>query len=75
MSSYLAGKLYYWAALLLMFALLWVAYLVLINLLPIEHPIRKYLLSQASAVVFSLAKKGAVCLLLVYFLGVLILYG
>ncbi len=75
MSGYLAGKLYYWTALLLIFALLWIAYLVMINMLPIEHPIRKYLLSQASAGVFSLAKKGVFCLLLVYFLGVLIVYG
>lgn len=75
MSGYLAGKLYYWTALLLAFVLFWVAYLVLTNMLSVEHPVRKYLLSQAAAGVFSLLKKVAVCILLAYFLGVLIFYG
>ncbi len=75
MSGYLAGKLYYWTALLLVLALLWIGYLVMVNMLPIDNSFRKHLSSQSSAGMFSLAKKGALCLLLAYFFGALILYG
>jgi hypothetical protein len=75
MSGYLAIRLYYWIALLLVLALLWVAYQALIKLLPAEHPIKKYLLSQTSGGTFSLAQKVAACLMLLCLLGVLVFYG
>ena len=75
MSGYLAIRLYYWVVLLLVLALFWVAYQALVKMFPAEHPVKKYLLSQAFAEPFSLAQKVAACLMLLCLLGVLILYG
>jgi len=75
MSGYLAIRLYYWVVLLLVLAFFWVAYHALIKLLPAEHSIKKYLLSQTSAEPVSLAQKVAACLMLLCLLGALIFYG
>lgn len=75
MSGYLAGKLMYSVLLLLLLGLAWVLFLLLTNLLPAEHPLRKFLLAQTFSTVFPFASMVAIGILLVFFLGALILYG
>jgi hypothetical protein len=75
MSGYTAFRLIYWLALLGVLGFLLATYFGFKKILPIEHPIKKFLAEQNKKGFFLLAKKLSVLLLFSSLIVVVVLYG